>query len=90
MSKTSIKNIVAAAILAVVGLCLAAIYYSGERLARGWTETQMARRPRRNHGAEFKANVALAAIRGEKTLAALAEQFRRASQPDHRVEATVA
>ena len=35
----------------------------------------MARRPRRNHGAEFKAKVALAAIRGEKTLAELAEQF---------------
>ncbi len=35
----------------------------------------MSRRPRRNHGAEFKAKVALAAIRGEKTLAELAEQF---------------
>ena len=35
----------------------------------------MARRPRRNHGAEFKARAALAAIRGEKTLAELAEQF---------------
>ena len=35
----------------------------------------MARRPRRNHGAEFKAKVALAAIRGDKTLAELAEQF---------------
>ena len=35
----------------------------------------MARRPRRNHGAEFKAKVALAAIRGEKTLSELAEQF---------------
>ena len=35
----------------------------------------MARRPRRNHGAEFKARVALAAIRGEKTLSELAEQF---------------
>lgn len=35
----------------------------------------MARRPRRNHTAGFKAKVALAAIRGEKTLAELAEQF---------------
>ena len=35
----------------------------------------MSRRPRRNHGAEFKAKVALAAIRGDKTLAELAEQF---------------
>jgi transposase len=35
----------------------------------------MARRPRRNHGAAFKAKVALAAVRGDKTLAELAEQF---------------
>ena len=35
----------------------------------------MSRRPRRNHGAEFKAKVALAAIRGEKTVSELAEQF---------------
>jgi transposase len=35
----------------------------------------MARRRRRNHGAEFKAKVALAALRGEKTLSELAEQF---------------
>lgn len=35
----------------------------------------MAKRPRRNHGAEFKARVALAAIRGDKTLSELAEQF---------------
>lgn len=33
------------------------------------------RRPRRNHTAAFKAKVALAAIKGEKTLAELAEQF---------------
>ena len=33
------------------------------------------RRPRRNHSSAFKAKVALAATRGEKTLAELAEQF---------------
>jgi len=33
------------------------------------------RRPRRNHAAAFKAKVAIAAIKGEKTLAELAEQF---------------
>jgi transposase len=33
------------------------------------------RRPRRNHGATFKDQVALAAITGDKTLAELAEQF---------------
>ncbi len=35
----------------------------------------MTRRPRRNHSPAFEAKVALAAIRGEKTLAELAEQF---------------
>lgn len=33
------------------------------------------KRPRRNHSATFKAKVALAAIRGDKTLAELAERF---------------
>jgi transposase len=33
------------------------------------------RRPRRNHSAQFKAKVALAALRGDKTLAELAEQY---------------
>ena len=32
-------------------------------------------RTRRNHGAAFKANVALAAVTGDKTLAELAAQF---------------
>ena len=35
----------------------------------------MNRRPRRNHTAAFKAKVALAAIKGEMTLAQLAEHF---------------
>ena len=35
----------------------------------------MAKRLRRIHGAEFKARVALAAIRGDKTLSELSEQF---------------
>ena len=35
----------------------------------------MTRRPRRNHNPAFKAKVALAAVRGEKTLAELADQF---------------
>jgi len=35
----------------------------------------MAKRSRRNHGAEFKAKAALAAIRGDKTMAELATQF---------------
>jgi transposase len=33
------------------------------------------KRKRRNHSANFKAKVALAAIRGDKTLAELSEQF---------------
>ena len=35
----------------------------------------MAKRPRRNHSPAFKAKVALAALKGEKTLAELAQQF---------------
>lgn len=35
----------------------------------------MTRRRRRNHSPAFKAKASLAAIRGEKTLAELAEQF---------------
>jgi transposase-like protein len=34
------------------------------------------KKTRRNHGAPFKAQVALAAIKGDKTLAELAEHFR--------------
>ena len=35
----------------------------------------MTRRPRRNHTPAFKVKVALAALKGEKTLAELAQQF---------------
>src|SRR3954466_3428418 len=35
----------------------------------------MTRRPRRNHTPAFKAKVALAAVKGEKTLAELAQHF---------------
>ena len=35
----------------------------------------MSRRRRRNHSAEFKAKVALATVRGDRTLSELASQF---------------
>ena len=35
----------------------------------------MPRRPRRNHTPAFKAKVAIAAIKGDRTMAELAEQF---------------
>jgi len=35
----------------------------------------MSRRTRRNHTAAFKAKVALAAVKGDRTLAQVAEQF---------------
>lgn len=35
----------------------------------------MSKRPRRNHAPSFKAKVALAAVKGEKTLAELAQYF---------------
>jgi transposase len=35
----------------------------------------MTRRPRRNHSPAFKAKVAVAAIKGERTLAELAQLF---------------
>jgi transposase-like protein len=35
----------------------------------------MAKRPRRNHSPEFKAKVALAALREDKTIAELVEQY---------------
>ena len=35
----------------------------------------MSRRPRRNHSPAFKAKVAIAAIKGDRTIVQLAEQF---------------
>src|ERR1700738_5149358 len=35
----------------------------------------MSRRPRRNHSAAFRAKVALAAVKGDRTIAQLAEHF---------------
>ena len=39
------------------------------------SEEIMSRRPRRNHTPAFKAKVALAAIKGDRTLTQLSEQF---------------
>ena len=39
------------------------------------TEEMMTKRTRRNHSPAFKAKVTLAAVKGEKTLAELAQQF---------------
>jgi transposase len=46
----------------------------GHAVCRESGET-MPRRPRRNHTPAFKAKVAIAAIKGDRTLAELAEQF---------------
>jgi len=46
----------------------------GHRFAR-YLEIKMARRPRRNHKPQFKAKVALEALKGEQTMAELAERF---------------
>jgi hypothetical protein len=43
----------------------------------------MKRRPRRNHTPTFKAKVALAAIKGDRTLAQLAEQFVEGRRERH-------
>jgi hypothetical protein len=45
----------------------------------------MLRRPRRNHTLVFKAIVALAAIKGEKNLAELAQRFEVQCQSDYAV-----
>ena len=46
----------------------------------------MNRRPRRNHTPAFKAKVALAAIKGDRTLAQLAEHFECSPQSDYDME----
>ena len=46
----------------------------------------MQRRARRNHTPAFKAKVAFAAIKGDRTLAQLAEAVRRSSQSDYGLE----
>ena len=50
----------------------------------------MTGRPRRNHPPAFKAKVALAALKGEKTLTDLAQVFVRASKPDYGLEGAIA
>jgi len=44
-------------------------------------EGKMSKRPRRDHNLAFKAKVALAAVRGEKALAELAQQYDLHSNP---------
>ena len=46
----------------------------------------MKKRARRNHSPAFKARVALAAIKGDRTLAQLSEQFDVHVEPDHDLE----
>jgi transposase len=50
----------------------------------------MAKRARRTHSPAFKAKVALAAIKGEKTLAELAQQYDVHPQSDYGVEDSAA
>jgi len=50
----------------------------------------MAKRPRRNHSSAFKAKVALAAIKGDKTLVELSEYFDSSCEPDYPVEKSIA
>ncbi len=46
----------------------------------------MSRRARRNHTPAFKSKVALAAVKGDRTLAQLAEQFDVHPKSDYLVE----
>ena len=50
----------------------------------------MAKRPRRNHGAVFKAKVALEAIKGKQTLGSgVVAGISGSSEPDSSVEETI-
>ena len=48
------------------------------------------KRPRRNHSSTFKAKVALAAIKGDQTLAQLSERFDVHPAADHAMEGATA
>jgi transposase len=50
---------------------VALLLYNNKKRSR-----EMTKRPRRNHGAVFKAKVALEAIKGDKTLVELSERFQ--------------
>ncbi len=45
-------------------------------LQKSERSSEMAKRPRRNHGAGFKAKVALEAIKGEQTVIELSQRFQ--------------
>ena len=49
--------------------------FCSNQAAPDGAQGEQMRRPRRNHTAAFKAKVALAAARGDKTMAELSEQF---------------
>ena len=50
-------------------------YLTAAKIEAAHQERPWSKRPRRNHSPAFKAKVALAALKGEKTLAGLAQQF---------------
>ena len=62
----------------------------GRRFVQRRGELFMSRRPRRNHAPAFKAKVALAAVKGEATLAELAKRFDVTPGAGHRVEGPAA